>query len=59
MWIYSNKTRILCYGFFDIERHFAWLKYYLGLKYFQYSTLMRVMQFVQLTYIAAFRCFVK
>lgn len=36
-----------------IERHFAWMKRYFGLKYFQCFTLMRVMQFVQLTYIAA------
>lgn len=36
-----------------IERHFAWLKRYFGLKYFQCFTLLRVMQFVQLTYIAA------
>jgi len=36
-----------------IERHFAWLKRYFGLKYFQCFTLVRVMQFVQLTYIAA------
>ena len=36
-----------------IERHFAWMKRYFGLKYFQCFTLVRVMQFVQLTYIAA------
>ena len=36
-----------------IERHFAWMKRYFGLKYFQCFTLIRVMQFVQLTYIAA------
>jgi hypothetical protein len=36
-----------------IERHFAWLKRYFGLKYFQCFTLLRVMQYVQLTYIAA------
>jgi len=36
-----------------VERHFAWMKRYFGLKYFQCFTLMRVMQFVQLTYIAA------
>jgi len=36
-----------------IERHFGWMKRYFGLKYFQCFTLMRVMQFVQLTYIAA------
>ena len=37
----------------DIERHFAWIKRYFGLKYFQCFTLMRVSQFVLLTYIAA------
>ncbi len=36
-----------------IERHFAWMKRYFGLKYFQCFTLLRVVQFVQLTYIAA------
>ena len=36
-----------------IERHFAWMKRYFGLKYFQCFTLMRVTQFVCLTYIAA------
>ena len=36
-----------------IERHFAWIKRYFGLKYFQCFTWMRVMQFVQLTYIAS------
>jgi Transposase DDE domain len=36
-----------------IERHFAWMKRYFGLKYFQCFTLVRVMQFIQLTYIAA------
>jgi hypothetical protein len=36
-----------------IERHFAWMKRYFGLKYFQCFTLMRVTQFVTLTYIAA------
>jgi hypothetical protein len=35
-----------------IERHFAWMKRYFGLKYFQCFTLLRVMQFVQLSYIA-------
>jgi hypothetical protein len=35
----------------DIERHFAWLKRYFGLKYFQCYTLVRVSQFVLLTYI--------
>jgi hypothetical protein len=36
-----------------IERHFAWMKRYFGLKYFQCYTLGRVTQFVLLTYIAA------
>jgi hypothetical protein len=36
-----------------IERHFAWLKRYFGLKYFQCFTLLRVTQFVLLTYCAA------
>jgi hypothetical protein len=36
-----------------IERHFAWMKRYFGLKYFQCFTLARVTQFVTLTYIAA------
>lgn len=36
-----------------IERHFAWMKRYFGLKYFQGFTLRRVTQFVFLTYIAA------
>jgi hypothetical protein len=36
-----------------IERHFAWMKRYFGLKYFQCFTLMRVTQFVCLTYTAA------
>ena len=35
-----------------IERHFAWVKRYFGLKYFLCFTLVRVMQYVQLTYIA-------
>jgi len=35
-----------------IERHFAWAKRYFGLKGFQCFTLLRVMQFVLLTYIA-------
>ncbi len=35
-----------------IERHFAWAKRYFGLKYFQCFTLLRVMQFVLLVYIA-------
>ncbi len=34
------------------ERHFAWLKRYFGLKYFQCYTLPRVTQYVLLTYIA-------
>jgi hypothetical protein len=36
-----------------IERHFAWIKRYFGLKYFQCFTLLRVTQFVLLTYSAA------
>lgn len=36
-----------------IERHFAWMKRYFGLKDFQGSTLLRVTQFVLLTYSAA------
>jgi hypothetical protein len=36
-----------------IERHFAWLKRYFGLKYFQCFTGVRVAQFVLLTYCAA------
>ena len=36
-----------------IERHFAWMKRYFGLKDFQCSTLWRVTQFVFLTYIAS------
>jgi len=36
-----------------IERHFAWMKRYFGLKYFQCFTLLRVTQFVLLTYSAA------
>ncbi len=35
-----------------IERHFAWAKRYFGLKRFQCFTLLRVMQFVLLIYIA-------
>ncbi len=34
-----------------IERHFAWVKRYFGLKYFQCYTFVRVSQFVLLTYI--------
>lgn len=37
----------------DIERHFAWMKRYFGLKYFQCYTGLRVTQFVLLTYCAA------
>lgn len=37
----------------DIERHFAWMKRYFGLKNFQCFSLPRVLQFVILTYIAA------
>jgi hypothetical protein len=37
----------------DIERHFAWMKRYFGLKYFQCYSSMRVTQFVLLTYCAA------
>lgn len=36
-----------------IERHFAWIKRYFGLKYFQCFTWLRVTQFVLLTYCAA------
>jgi hypothetical protein len=36
-----------------IERHFAWMKRYCGLKYFQCYSLGRVTQFVLLTYSAA------
>jgi hypothetical protein len=36
-----------------IERHFAWMKRYFGLKFFQCYTLGHVTQFVLLTYIAA------
>lgn len=36
-----------------IERHFAWMKRYFGLKYFQCFTLRRATQFVLLTYCAA------
>ena len=36
-----------------VERHFAWMKRYFGLKYFQCFTLPRVAQYVVLTYIAA------
>jgi hypothetical protein len=35
-----------------IERHFAWAKRYFGLDDFQCFTLLRVMQFVLLVYIA-------
>lgn len=37
----------------DIERHFAWMKRYFGLKHFQCFTFLRVSQFVLLTYLAA------
>ena len=37
----------------DIERHFAWMKRYFGLKYFQGYSWLRVTQFVLLTYSAA------
>ena len=37
----------------NIERHFAWMKRYFGLKYFQCYSLGRVTQFVLLTYSAA------
>jgi hypothetical protein len=37
----------------DIERHFAWMKRYFGLKYFQCYSWLRVTQFVLLTYCAA------
>lgn len=36
-----------------IERHFAWLKRYFGLKYFQCYIFVRVSQFVLLTYVVA------
>ena len=36
-----------------IERHFAWMKRYFGLKYFQCYSWLRVTQFVLLTYSAA------
>jgi len=35
-----------------VERHFAWVKRYFGLKYFQCYTWARVSQYVLLTYIA-------
>ncbi len=35
-----------------IERHFAWVKRYFGLRYLQCYTLLRVTQYVVLTYIA-------
>ena len=35
-----------------IKHHFAWLKRYFGLKYFQCHTHLRVTQYVLLTYIA-------
>jgi transposase len=45
--------RLVIYPRTDIERHFAWMKRYFGLKYFQCFTLLRVTQFVLLTYSAA------
>ncbi|HSF83730.1 MAG TPA: hypothetical protein VLA49_21035 [Anaerolineales bacterium] len=36
-----------------IERHFAWIKRYFGLKYFHCFTFFPVCRFVLLTYIAA------
>jgi transposase len=44
--------RLVIYPRTDIERHFAWVKRYFGLKYFQCFTLLRVTQFVFLTYSA-------
>lgn len=37
----------------DIKWHFAWMKRYFGLKYFQYYSWLRMTQFVLLTYCAA------
>ena len=37
----------------DIERHFAWIKCYFGLMFFQCFTFLRVCQFIMLAYIAA------
>jgi hypothetical protein len=37
----------------DIERHFAWIKRYFGMKYLLCFTFQRVRQFVLRTYIAA------
>jgi hypothetical protein len=45
--------RLVIYPRTDIERHFAWMKRYFGLKYYQCFTLLRVTQFVLLTYSAA------
>jgi transposase len=44
--------RLVIYPRTDIERHFAWMKRYFGLKYYQCFTLLRVTQFVFLTYCA-------
>jgi hypothetical protein len=49
----SQWKRLVIYPRTDIERHFAWMKRYFGLKYFQCFTLLRVTQFVLLTYCAA------
>jgi transposase len=38
--------RLVIYPRADIERHFAWIKRYFGLKYYQYFTLLRVCSFV-------------
>jgi len=45
----SQWKRLVIYPRTDIERHFAWMKRYFGLKYFQCFTLLRVTQFVLLT----------
>jgi len=45
--------RLVIYPRTNIERHFAWMKRYFGLKYFQCFTLLCVTQFVLLTYSAA------
>lgn len=49
----SQRRRLVLRPRAAIERHFAWLKRYFGLKYFQCFTFLRVSQFVVLTYIAA------
>jgi len=46
------KRRVIYPGT-DIERHFAWMKRYFGLKDFQCFTLLRVTQPVLITYGAA------